>query len=173
MKSTDKEITMSLDMEGHNQTSSDLNLKSTNGHTTMDGANMTLEEKKKRLKKSIAMMMVYWVAHSRHDLRPELIDGNPDGAWAGLALKEAFDTDQEWRVFFDRASKLFNDENVKKGAERISSRVHGHDGLKDGHGNLLPPDWDSELDELCPGNPTLDVMYEAAAKFVDSNDWNQ
>jgi hypothetical protein len=170
MKLANKETTMSFDMEEHNHTSSDSDMKPANEETTVNGTNMSLEEMKKRLKKSIAKMMVYWVAHSRHDLRPELIDGNPDGAWSGLSLKEAFDTDQEWREFFGMASKLFNEEDVKRGAERISKRVHGEDGLKDGVGNLLPPEWASELDPMCPGDSTLNVMYRAAAAFVD-NRW--
>jgi hypothetical protein len=138
------------------------------------------------LKKSIAKMMVYWVAHSRHDLHYDLVANNPDGAWAGLALIGAFDDDQEWRKFFRIASRVFNDEVetevetasgervrgkikvVLEGARRISKRVHGEDGMTNSP-VLLSADWEASLDPLCPGNDTLNVMYRAAAKFVDDS----
>ena|GEM_PF-3862420 len=147
---------------------------------------LTLDEKKKRLKQSIAKMMVYWVAHSRHDLHADLVTDNPDGSWAGLALKEAFDNDIEWKKFFHIAYRVFNDavetevvtasgesvtgkiKVVEEGANRISKRVHGTDKMKNGS-VFLEPDWESSLDILCPGDDTLDVMYRAAAKFVDDN----
>jgi len=137
------------------------------------------------LKKSIAKMMVYWVAHSRHDLHDDLVANKPDGAWAGLALKEAFGDDNEWRKFFHIAYRVFNDEVetevetasgervrgkikvVEEGAMRISKRVHGEDGMTNSP-VPLPPDWEADLDPLCPGDDTLDVMYRAAADFVDA-----
>jgi hypothetical protein len=147
---------------------------------------LTLDEKKKRLKQSIAKMMVYWIAHSRHDLHDDLVANNPDGAWAGLALKEAFGNDIEWKKFFRIASRVFNDEVetevvtasgervrgkikvVEEGAKRISKRVYGEDGMTNSS-FLLPPDWEASLDPLCPGDATLDVMYRAAAAFVDDS----
>ena len=138
------------------------------------------------LKKSIAKMMVYWVAHSRHDLHDDLVANIPDRAWAGLALKEAFADDEEWRKFFGIASRVFNDEVVvevvtssgervmgkikvvEAGANRISKRVHGEDRMTNSP-DLLPPDWEASLDPLCPGNATLDAMYRAAVKFVDDS----
>jgi hypothetical protein len=147
---------------------------------------LSLEEKKKRLKQSIAKMMVYWVAHSRHDLLDDLIEGKPDGAWAELTLMEAFDSDEERKKFFKIASRVFNDEVkieveteggerihvktkvVEEGAKRISKRVNGEDGMA-ASPDLLSPDWDASLDSLCPGDPTLNVMARAAFAFVDSN----
>ncbi len=138
------------------------------------------------LKKSIAKMMVFWVAHSRHDLHDDLLAGKPDGAWAGLALKEAFGSDREWKKFFRTAHRVFNDvvetevetaggkkikgklKVVEEGAKRISKRVHGEDGMTNSP-DLLPPDWEPSLDPFCPGDATLDVMYRAAAAFVDSH----
>lgn len=168
-----EESTMNMNTEHHSQIAHAIGL--------------TLDEKKKRLKQSIAKMMVYWVAHSRHDLQHDLIANNPDGAWAGLALKGAFGDDQEWRKFFRIASRVYNDEVetevvtasgervrgkikvVAEGAKRISKRVHGEDGMTGSP--LLPADWLSELDPLCPSDPTLNVMYQAAAAFVDNNNW--
>jgi len=150
---------------------------------------MSPEEKKivkDDLKKSIAKMMVYWVAHSRHDLHDDLVANIPDRAWAGLALKEAFGDDEEWRKFFHIASRVFNDKVeteieldggervsgkikvVEEGAKRISKRVHGEDRMTNSP-DLLPPDWEASLDPLCPGNATLDAMYRAAVKFVDDS----
>src|SRR5262245_35504167 len=150
---------------------------------------MSPEEKKivkDDLKKSIAKMMVYWVAHSRHDLHDDLVANIPDRAWAGLALKEAFGGDEEWRKFFGIASRVYNDEVVaevvtstgervsgkikvvEEGAKRISNRVHGKDKMKNSP-VLLPPDWESSLDPYCPGDGTLDAMYRAAVKFVDDS----
>src|SRR5262245_44353921 len=90
---------------------------------------MSPEEKKivkDDLKKSIAKMMVYWVAHSRHDLHEDLVADKPDGRWAGLALKEAFGDDEEWRKFFHIASRVFNDkvetEIELDGGERVSGK---------------------------------------------------
>ncbi len=133
---------------------------------TLRSASMSsekLEASKKELKKSIARMMVYWVANSRHDLRAELLANNPAGVLAGLALREAFDDQAEWETFFNRASVLFNRPEVKNGVDKISARVHGEDGG--------PVDWDPTFDPFCPGNPTLNVMYEAAAAFVDNTTW--
>ncbi len=141
-----------------------MNMNTEHPSSTAPAVGLTLDEKKKRLKKSIAKMMVYWVAHSRHDLQADLIGGTPDGAWKGLALKEAFDSDEEWKEFFGKASDLFNEMNVKSGAQRISLRVHGGDGSEG--------DWLSELDPLCPSDPTLNVMYQAAVTFVDNNNWS-
>jgi hypothetical protein len=150
---------------------------------------LTQEEKKilkDDLKKSIAKMMVYWVAHSRHTLHDDLVADKPDGAWAGLALKGAFGDDEEWRKFFHIASRVFNDEVVtevetssgervrgkikvvEEGAIRISKRVHGEDGMTNSP-VLLPADWESALDPHCPGDDTLDAMYRAAVKFVDDS----
>ena len=141
---------------------------------------------KEDLKKSIAKMMVYWVAHSRHNLHDDLVANIPDRAWAGLALKEAFGGDEEWRKFFGIASRVFNDEVetevvtasgervrakikvVEEGAKRISKRVHGEDGMTNSP-VLLAADWEASLDPLCPGDGTLDAMYRAAVKFVDDS----
>jgi hypothetical protein len=123
----------------------------------------SLEASKRELKKSIARMMVYWVVNSRHDLRADLLANNPAGAWAGLDLREAFDNLNEWETFFNQASALFNQPEVRNGTDKISQRVHGEDGG--------PMDWDPTLDPFCPGNPTLNVMYQAAAAFVDNTTW--
>lgn len=64
----------------------------------------SFHENKRELKKSIAKMMVYWVVHTRHDLRQELIDKDPTRTWAGLALQEAFDDKEEWEEFFRKAA---------------------------------------------------------------------
>lgn len=125
---------------------------------------ISFDEKLKRLKKSIAKMMVYWVVNSRHDLREDLLANNPDGEWAGLNFKTVFDDDDEWKGFFAKASKLHNKDEVKKGSEKVSLRVHGADGEGD-------PDWASELDPLCPDNATLNVMFSAAIAFVENKTW--
>lgn len=149
---------------------------------------LTQEEKKivkDDLKKSIAKMMVYWVAHSRHDLQHDLLENIPNGAWAGLALRQAFANVAEWEKFFHIASRVFNDEVetevvtasgervrgkikvAKEGALRISKRVHGKDGMT--NSPVVLADWEATLDPHCPGNDTLDVMYRAAAAFVDAS----
>lgn len=158
-----------------------------NSHTSSANV-LTLEEKKRRLKKSIAKMMVFWVAHSRDDLHYDLIGPNPGNAWAGLALTEAFDSNEERSAFFNIASRVFNDEVetevqtdggerikvkikvVEEGVKRIRGRVHGKDGMT-ASPDPLPPEWEADLDPLCPGDPILNVMYRAAAAFVDSNNW--
>jgi len=150
---------------------------------------LTQEEKKilkDDLKKSIAKMMIYWVAHSRHDLYDELVANEPNGKWAGLALRQAFADDNEWKKIFRIASRVFNDQVetevetadgvrvrgktkiVNEGAKRIQKRVHGEDNMTNSP-VLLPADWESALDPHCPGDDTLDAMYRAAVKFVDDS----
>lgn len=122
------------------------------------------------LKKSIARMMVYWVVNSRHDLREDLLANKPDGVWNELEFKEVFkdlnnETDNyaEWKEFFAKASNLFNEPDVRKGAERINQRVDGKDGED--------PDWCKTLDPDCPSNQTLNVMFNCAMSYIDNTDW--
>lgn len=129
----------------------------------------SFHENKRELKKSIAKMMVYWVVHTRHDLRQELIDKDPTRTWAGLALQEAFDDKEEWEEFFRKAAKLLDEEVdtggagkikvVRAGAERINKRVDGLDGE--------PEDWCPIIVPDCPANLILNIMYRAAEEFVD------
>jgi hypothetical protein len=129
----------------------------------------SFEENKRELNKSIAKVMVYWIVHSRHDLRQELIDRDPTKTWAGLALQTAFDSKEEWEGFFQKAANLFDDEIdiggsatakiVRLGAERINQRVDGKDGERGDWCPIIVPD--------CPSNLIINLMYRAAEEFVN------
>lgn len=73
---------------------------------------------KQEFKKAIASMMVPWVAQTRRDLRGELIDNNPDGAWQGLNFSTVFQDEEEWRQFFSRVSGHFKNEEVLDAAKK-------------------------------------------------------
>ena len=122
----------------------------------------TLKDRKKDLKKSLARMMLCWVIHTRHSLREELLAGNPDGEWAELALKEAFDNDKEWREFFHEAAEYFKaNPEIVIGAEKINARV---DGL-DGRAAWWVPDFKN-----CPAKAFINVEIRAAYALADEAD---
>lgn len=127
--------------------------------TSASAGAKTLAEKKYDLKQSIASMMVYWIAHTRHNLRAELLDNNQNGELSQLSLRQAF-TDEEWEDFFSETSRLFNETAVRDGAERINARTDGKDGQA--------ARWAKDLVTQCPSAPYINIMYDAAAALVDS-----
>ena len=137
----------------------------------------TLAENQQHLKKSIARMMVYWVAHTRENLLEEIL-GYKEGdaipsTWADLGFQDVFDSAQEYKDFLLETTKLFNrgfDTNgtakikaVRVGAERINARVWGTDGLG-------VAGWCPEIFGECPPNNFIKVMFNAAMGFVDNTD---
>jgi hypothetical protein len=127
-----------------------------------------LLENKQHLKISIAKMMVYWVVNSRHALRDDLLANDPTKRWADLDFKKAFgdspaNASKEFNKFFAKASKLFNEADVKAGAKRINERVDGLDGEK--------ADWCDFLQPECPPNSVLNIMFNAAMAHIDNTDW--
>ena len=135
----------------------------------------TMAENKQHLKKSIAKMMVFWVVHSRHNLRADLLAKNPNDKWADLDFKKAFadSPDESFEQFFERAADLFLDNKaVNDGAEIINARVDGKDELVDKQtGKALKAEWCPFLVEFCPDNRIINVMFNAAMAFVDNTDW--
>lgn len=119
----------------------------------------TLADKKKDLKKSLARMMLCWVIHTRRSLLEELLADNPNGEWAELAIKEAFDNDDEWKAFFYEAAEYFRlNPEIVSGAEKINARVYGYGGLA----AWWVPDF-----RQCPAKAFINVEIRAAYALAD------
>jgi hypothetical protein len=120
---------------------------------------------REEFKKAIARMMLYWVVFTRHDLREELLTGQPTGflkrgvggADASLKMTTIF-TEREWQNFVKGVAALFN-ESVPDGStiSDVAKRINGH----------ADKGWVTGVD-CCPSNPILDSMLGAAWGVVDA-----
>jgi len=160
-----------------------------------------LPEAKQQLKRSIGKMMVYWVVHSRHTLRDELLNNNPNNRWADLDFKNAFasspeEAKLEFERFFSKARDLFKEKNdhegsmfikvpgflkdspliqelLGAGAEQVEVVTAGAKRINERVDGLDGDDgdWCDVLYDECPPNRVLNVMFNAAMAFVDNTDW--
>lgn len=125
----------------------------------MPGIKPTMtDEEKTEYKKSVAMMMFFWIINTRHNWRQTVLDNQPN-EWAKLSLTKEFKDlsgklNEEWMNFFSQARSVVNLTQVRESIGAIN-------GLAEGF-------WVSLLDPECPADEVINTMYDAAAKYVDA-----